>query len=142
MLKHQTVLVVGDDPRLADSLALVLRRKGLAVRTAHDGMRGYASFFRDPTQWVISDIEMPGLDGIEMVRCIRALNPSVKIIYMTGAADKYWASLTEAARRFGAQLLRKPFSFNQVLEMLADKGKAQAKSATAAIAKKSASMTQ
>jgi DNA-binding NtrC family response regulator len=141
MLKHQTVLVVDDDPRLADGLATVLRGNGLEVRTAHNGMHGYASYFRSPTEWIITDIEMPELNGIDMVRCIRALDGSVKIIYMTGAADKYWALLTQEARGFGAQILRKPFSFNRVIEMLADKPRLQAKSAKATIAQKSLSKT-
>jgi len=139
MLKGQTVLVVDDNPRLADSLAAVLRGSGLEVRTAHDGIQGYSSYFRDPTDWIITDIEMAELNGIDMVQCIRAINASVKTIYMTGAADKHWALLTQEAREFGAQILRKPFAFNQVIEMLADKQRTLAKTATANITKKSVS---
>ena len=136
MLKGQTVLVVDDDPRLADSLATVLRGNGLEVRTAQNGMHGYSSYFRHPSDWLLTDIEMPELNGIDMVQCIRGLNASVKVIYMTGAADKYWALLTQEARGFGAQILRKPFSFNHVLDMMADKPRPQAKSTTANITKK------
>ena len=141
MLKRQTVLVVDDNPRLVDSLATVLRGCGLEVRTAHNGMQGYASYFHNPTEWVITDIEMPELNGIDMVQCIRAIDASVKIIYMTGAAEKYWALLSQEARSFGAQILRKPFPFNRVIEMLADKPRRQAKSATANLAEKSPSKT-
>lgn len=141
MLKGQTVLVVDDNPRLAESLATVLRGNGLEVRTAQNGMHGYSSYFRHPSDWLLTDIEMPELNGIDMVQCIRALNASVKVIYMTGAADKYWALLAQEAGGFGAQILRKPFSFNHVLEMMADKPRIQAKSATANVTKKSLSKT-
>jgi DNA-binding NtrC family response regulator len=139
MLKRQTVLVVDDESRIADSLATVLRGIGLEVRTAHNGIQGYSSYFRDPTEWIITDIEMPELNGIDMVQCIRAINVSVKTIYMTGAADKHWALLTQEAQRFSAQILRKPFGFNQVIEMLAEKQRTPAKTATANITKKSVS---
>jgi len=84
---------------------------------------------------------MPELNGIDMVQCIRAIDGSVKTIYMTGAADKYCALLTQEARGFGAQILRKPFTFSQVIEMMADKPRLQVKSATANITKKSVSKT-
>lgn len=141
MLKRQTILVVDDDPRLADTLATILRGRGLEVRTAHNGIQGYSSYFCDPTDWIITDIEMPELNGIDMVQCIRAINESVKTIYMTGAADKHWAMLTQEAQGFGAQILRKPFAFNQVLEMLAHKQIAPAHTATVNITKNSVSKT-
>ena len=92
----------------------------MAVRTAYNGALGYASYFCDPSEWVITDIEMPELNGIDMVQCIRAINASVKTVYTTGAADKYRESLTREASRFGAQILPKPFAFARVIEMLAD----------------------
>lgn len=139
MLKRQTVLVVDDQPGLADCLATVLRSNGLEARTARNGMLGYASYFRDPSEWVITDIEMPELNGIDMVQCIRALNASVKVIYMTGAADKFSALLAQEAHGFGAQILRKPFPFARLIEIFADKPKLQAKATSANITKKSLS---
>jgi response regulator RpfG family c-di-GMP phosphodiesterase len=91
------------------------------VRTAYNGALGYDSYFCEPSEWVITDIEMPELNGIDMVQCIRAINASVKTVYTTGAADKYWELLMREARRFGAQILPKPFAFTRVIEMLADK---------------------
>ena len=139
MLKRQTVLVVDDEPRIADTLATVLRGSGLEVRTANNGLQGYSSYFREPTDWIITDIEMPELNGIDMVQCIRAINASVKTIYMTGAADKHGALLTQEAHRFGAHILRKPFAFKQVIETLANKQSTPAKTATANITKNSVS---
>lgn len=141
MLKRQTVLVVDDEPILADSLATVLRGNGLEARTAYNGTLGYASFFRDPSEWVITDIEMPELNGIDMVRCIRAINRSVKVIYTTGAADEYWELLMRESRMFGAQILRKPFSLTRVIEMLVDKPRLRAKVNTANISNISLSKT-
>jgi len=139
MLKRQTVLVVDDEPRIADTLATVLRGSGLEVRTANNGLQGYSSYFREPTDWIITDIEMPKLNGIDMVQCIRAIDASVKTIYMTGGADKHWALLSQEVHGFGAQILRKPFAIKRVIEMLAEKQRIPAKTATANITKKSVS---
>jgi two-component system OmpR family response regulator len=79
-------LIVDDDARLAETFAIALRRLGFAVRTARNAVHGYSSYFRDPTDWLITDIEMMEFDGIEMMRCIRAVNPTVKTIYMSAAA--------------------------------------------------------
>ena len=141
MLQRQIVLVVDDDRRLADSLATFLRGKGLQVRRAHNGRLGYASYFRNPCEWIITDIELPGLNGVELVQCIRAINASVKIIYMTGAAEKYRELLTQEARGFGAQMLCKPFAFTRVIEMLDDKPRLEFKAAKANIIKMSRSKT-
>ena len=139
MLKRQTVLVVDDEPRIADTLATVLRGSGLEVRTANNGLQGYSSYFREPTDWIVTDIEMPELNGIDMVQCIRAIDASVKTIYMTGAADKHWALLSQEVHGFGAQILRKPFAIKRVIELLAEKQRIPARTATANITKKSVS---
>ena len=90
------------------------------MRTAYDGALGYASYSCEPSESVITEIEMPELNGIDVVQCIHTINASVKTVYATGAADKYRKSLTRAARRFGAQILPKPFPFTRVIEILAD----------------------
>ncbi len=58
MTNCQSVLIVDDDARLAETFAIALRRVGFEARTARNGMHGYASYFRNPTDWVVTDIEM------------------------------------------------------------------------------------
>jgi DNA-binding NtrC family response regulator len=91
---------------------------GFDARTARNGMQDYASYFSNPTDWVVTDIEMAELDGIEMMRCIRAINPAVKTIYMTAAADKYSPVLTTESREFAAKVLRKPFAWKHLIEQI------------------------
>jgi DNA-binding NtrC family response regulator len=118
MTKCQSVLIVDDDARLADTFAIALRRVGFEARTARNGMHGYASYFSNPTDWVVTDIEMAELDGIEMMRCIRAINPAVKAIYMSAAADKYSPALSAEAREFAAKVLPKPFAWKHLIEQI------------------------
>ncbi|MSP38409.1 MAG: response regulator [Deltaproteobacteria bacterium] len=112
------MLIVDDDTRLADTFAAALRGAGFDVHTAGNGVHGYSSYFRNPTDWVITDIEMGELDGLEMMRCIRAINPVVKTIYMSAAADKYAPALSAEARQFGVKVLRKPFGWKHLVEQI------------------------
>ena len=119
MVETRSVLVVDDDQRLTDCLALFLRGRGFSVAAAQNGLHGYANYFRCPTEWIITDLEMPELNGLEMVRLIRAIDTSAKVIYTTASADNYRAQLDAEVRRFNAQILPKPFGLSKLIELLA-----------------------
>jgi len=119
MLAHgESVLVVDDDEGLAQVIALTLRAEGFEVSTAHDGVDGYRTYFRHPTDWVVTDIQMPELDGLGMMQCIRAINPGVKTVYISGAVDHYRARLKRETEQFAANVLPKPFSRRRLIEQM------------------------
>jgi CheY-like chemotaxis protein len=118
MPKPQTILLVDDDELLAQLIAELLRGEGYQVWTARNGLDGYSSYYRYQPAIVVTDIEMPELDGFEMMRCIRAINPSVDTIYMSGAAERYRESLLAEAQKFGAAVLRKPFAGPDLLKLI------------------------
>jgi DNA-binding NtrC family response regulator len=115
-----TALVVDDDESLTQIVAMILRMEGFEVQTAHNGVDGYCTYFRNPTDWVVSDIQMPELDGLGMMQCIRARNPRVKTIYMSGEVDKFRAVLKQEAQEFGVKVLTKPFSRHSLIEYISD----------------------
>jgi len=115
-----TALVVDDDESLAQIVAMILRMEGFEVQTAHNGVDGYCTYFRNPTDWVVSDIQMPELDGLGMMQYIRARNPRVKTIYMSGEVDKFRAVLKQEAQEFGVKVLTKPFSRHSLIEYISD----------------------
>jgi two-component system, OmpR family, response regulator len=114
MLSANTALVVDDDEKIAEMVSAVLRDEGFHVLTATSGLEGYASYFREPTCLVVTDIEMPGLNGVEMVHRIRAVNPDVKVIYMTAAIDMHDIALDNGGVG-DANILRKPFSHHSLV---------------------------
>ncbi len=118
VLNQQTILVVDDDELLARMVAELLRRDGYQVWTAHDGLQGYSSYYQHQAQTVVTDIDMPELDGFEMMRCIRAINPAARVIYISGAPEHYHRTLLKEGQIFGAAVLRKPFAGIELLKLI------------------------
>jgi DNA-binding response OmpR family regulator len=103
-----TVVVVEDDPDIADLLDLYLRREGHRVVQAADGETGLERIRTERPAVVILDVGLPGIDGLEVCRRLRADDPSVAIIFLT-ARDE------EIDRVLGLELgaddyVTKPFS--------------------------------
>jgi DNA-binding NtrC family response regulator len=69
----------------------MLRRKGFDVRTVSNGLQGHASYFRDPADLVGTDIQMADLNGVEMMRYIRTVNPNVHAVYMNVESNWFLA---------------------------------------------------
>jgi DNA-binding NtrC family response regulator len=118
MSQGPTALVVDDDEGLAQIVAAILRIEGFEVRIADNGAHGFAAYFRNPTDWVVTDIQMPEVDGLEMMQCIRAINPGVKTVYMSGEVERYQAVLDREATKFAVRVLRKPFTRSNLVEKI------------------------
>jgi CheY-like chemotaxis protein len=118
VLNPQTILVVDDDELLAGMVGEALRGEGYEVWTARDGLQGYSSYYKHQAEMVVTDIDMPELDGFEMMRCIRAINPRARAIYMSGAPEHYRRTLISEAQNFGATVLRKPFEEIELLKLI------------------------
>jgi len=74
--EHGTIVVVEDDPHIADLLDLYLRREGFRVLQATDGTQGVAAIAREKPCLAIVDIGLPGaIDGLEVCRRVRAAGP-------------------------------------------------------------------
>jgi len=118
MTSRRKALVVDDNEALATIVAMMLQHKGFEVRIANSGLQGYASYYRDPTDLVVTDIQMPGLDGVEMMRCIRAVNPNVRVVYMSGATSQFQATLHREQKEFSAKVIDKPFTRDALLHQI------------------------
>jgi CheY-like chemotaxis protein len=96
----------------------LLQGEGYQVWTANDGLQAYSSYSQHQAKTIVTDIDMPELDGFELMRCIRAINPRARAIYMSGAPEHYHRTLVSEAQDFGAAVLRKPFSEIELLKLI------------------------
>ncbi|MGY0235508.1 response regulator transcription factor [Longispora urticae] len=107
------VLVVDDEPTLADLLTLALRYEGWQVRSAPDGATAVrlAREFRPDA--VVLDIMLPDLDGLEVLRRLRNDKPDIPVLFLTArdAVEDRVAGLTAG----GDDYVTKPFSLEEVV---------------------------
>ena len=78
------ILILDDEAEIRAELAEYLARKGYEVEQAGDGLEGLRKFEAAPADLVITDIKMPRLDGYEVIRRVREIDPDLPIIAITG----------------------------------------------------------
>jgi len=106
------ILVVDDDPAIREVLAEGLSECGYRCETAEDGRAALDRLRRAPCDLLISDIDMPRLDGVGLLREVRALAPDIDVILLTGMHDLDTA--LNVMRLGASDYLTKPFHLAQV----------------------------
>ncbi|HOQ90325.1 MAG TPA: sigma-54 dependent transcriptional regulator [Candidatus Hydrogenedentes bacterium] len=101
------VLVIDDDPLMREFLSEALRRGGYTVDVEASGASGLECFARERHDIIITDLKMPGMDGLTVLRKARELDAETQVIIMTayGTIDTAVAALREGALDY----LLKPF---------------------------------
>ena len=110
------VLVVDDEPTLAELLSMALRYEGWDVRTAANGSDAVRTARDFRPDAVILDVMLPDMDGLEVLRRLRAESPLLPVVFLTakdGVADRI-AGLTAG----GDDYVTKPFSLEEVAARL------------------------
>ena len=110
------VLLIDDDVRLFELLASYLDQNGFSVTVASDGKKGLAALEAGTFDAVLLDVMMPGMDGIEVIKRVRAKNNNIPIVMLTAKGD-------ETDRVVGLELgaddyVAKPFSPRELLARL------------------------
>ncbi|BDV00643.1 MAG: response regulator receiver protein [Desulfomicrobiaceae bacterium] len=87
MLVAANVLLVDDDAQFTEIMRKRLSVRGMRVRTAHSGLETLACLAADPEiEVVVLDVRMPGMDGLETLRRIKAEHPLVEVIMLSAHA--------------------------------------------------------
>jgi CheY-like chemotaxis protein len=119
MRRNRTkILIVDDDAAVKVVLQELLEDQGYEVQTAGDGTDGYTNYLRFKPEVVITDIQMPRCDGIELMRHIRAHDPRVMAIYISADLGRFGSLLEDEKRKYNANLLAKPFSRMELMPLL------------------------
>jgi DNA-binding NtrC family response regulator len=109
------ILVIDDDLDVRATVGRMLQSAGHEVVLAANGMEGMEQYRASPGDLVITDIYMPGQEGLETIIGLRRRYPEIKIIAMSGKPAG--GTMLSIARRLGAlAILQKPFSLEQLLQ--------------------------
>lgn len=113
------ILVVDDNADMRDSLRLLLARIGYDAECACDGQHALEIQRLRPAGILITDIFMPGTDGIETIQAFRREWPAMRIVAMSGGGNVATRDYLGVAPSIGADaILRKPFSLEALQEIL------------------------
>ncbi|MDQ7784424.1 MAG: sigma-54 dependent transcriptional regulator [Desulfomonilaceae bacterium] len=82
----ERLLVVDDEPSMREFLEIMLSQDGYHVRTASDGLEGLKSYRLEDPDLVLTDVKMPVMNGLDLIREIHALDPEIPIIAITAYA--------------------------------------------------------
>ena len=106
MKPPQRVLIVDDDASARDWLAAFMTSRGLSPIAVGSGEEAVEEFRRTAPELVTLDLGLPGMDGLETLRALRAISPRVAVVMLSGSGDTQ--AIVEAVRLGAADFLRKP----------------------------------
>jgi excisionase family DNA binding protein len=110
------VLIVDDEPGIRDVLTRTLELTEYDVEAVPDGTTGLDRLRLGPYDLLIADLRMPGMDGMTLIREARRLQPSLKVVIVTGFSTE--SSAIQAVNLGVAGYLVKPFRLPQVLSVV------------------------
>ncbi len=113
------IIVIDDQEPIRRIVRRALENDGHQVFEASDGEAGMALLEREPADVVITDIFMPGMDGIQTLREIRKRFPAIKVIAMSGGDSTGMMDLRRDAELLGAvKSLQKPFNARDIVDLV------------------------
>ena len=113
---RRQILIVEDEPELRSNLSDVLKENGFAVRTANDGVEAIESLNQNRADLVLMDVNMPRMSGLECLKKIKEIDPSILVILMTAYSNIEDA--VKAVKDGAFNYLAKPVKHTTLVEMV------------------------
>jgi len=113
------ILVVDDDSLVRETICSILATCSYDITEATDGKSAIRRYREQPFDLVITDLVMPGMEGIELIKELRAIDQNVRVVAISGgllaASDTY----LKTAKLLGAQYtLPKPFTMDELMRVV------------------------
>lgn len=115
MLTGKTILIVDDEDGIREIVILELEMHGCRVLQASGGQEALGILQRERIDAVLTDVRMPGGNGLDLLDHARALKPAPEVFLMTGYSD---ISAEDAKARGAAGTFQKPFALQHVVETI------------------------
>lgn len=113
------ILIADDDPLILMMLNNSLERAGHKITTTTDGDEAYAKAKGGGFDIIITDLIMPGKEGIELISELRDILPNARIIAMSSDREAGFSTMLTLAKTVGANdTLKKPFTNQQILDVI------------------------
>ena len=109
------ILVIDDDPAVRSAFKLILEEDNFSVREAENGLQGIEMALAERPDLIFLDLRMPGIDGVETLRRLKAIDETLNIYIVTAFANEYMEQL-KGIHEEGIQfeLASKPLSSVQI----------------------------
>jgi DNA-binding NtrC family response regulator len=118
-LQAHKILIVDDDPGMAETCGKLFRRQGLVPILAKSGQEALAHLESDPgIDIVLTDLIMPDLSGVGLLQAVKRRDPRLEIIIMTGHGTI--ANAVEAMKLGAVDYITKPFDKTEILVLQRD----------------------
>jgi two-component system, NtrC family, response regulator PilR len=112
------ILIVDDERSMCEMLAILLKKEGLEVRTAGSRTEAADLLRGGPVELVLTDVQLPDGDGLEILRHVKAASPETAVVVMTAYGT---TEMAVAARKLGAEAyILKPFDVDELRIVVRD----------------------
>ncbi|MGJ0492070.1 response regulator [Methylobacter sp.] len=109
------ILVIDDDPAVRGAFKLILENDNFSVREAENGLQGIEMTLAERPDLIFLDLRMPGIDGVETLRRLKAIDEALNIYIVTAFASEYMEQLKDIHEEgFQFELASKPLSSEQI----------------------------
>ncbi len=118
--RKKKILIVEDEFGLQEIFNDIFLMEGYDVRVSVDGVNGYEVYCQFEPDLVFTDVVMPKMNGLELVKKIREVNPRIKVIYISGffGIKRLKRELDEDILKYGYPTLSKPFKTSEMLDLV------------------------
>ncbi len=112
MPQKSQILLIDDEPESCQALSLLLTRAGYRVASCHTGEQALGLLKKQPFELIISDLLLPGVSGIDILKQVKEDSPETCVILITGNASAETA--VEAMKEGALDYITKPFNFERL----------------------------
>lgn len=116
MAESVKIMIVDDEPGVRESLAMILKIKDYDVVTFEDGESAIANLKKDMFDLAFVDLRLPKMDGIEVLKKIKEIDPTIEVCIVTAYASE--TSHANAITLGALEYLRKPFLMEEIYELV------------------------